>query len=86
MAFFCWSKVVSEDKTNKQTNKNQKLAVINQVLTSGPIAAEVLPWLPGLVAAEIVDRVCGHLWSCHSSFIHLLSHLCCVAMPRTPLN
>lgn len=58
MAFFCWSKVVSEDKT-KQTNKNQKLTVINQVLTSGPIAAEVLTWLPGLVAVEIVDRV---LW------------------------
>jgi len=44
-------------KQNKQTNKNQKLTVINQVLTSGPIAVEVLTWLPGLLAAEIVDGV-----------------------------
>lgn len=56
MAFSCWPKVLSEDKT-KQTNKTQKLTVINQVLTSGPIAAEVLTWLSGLVAVEIVEGV-----------------------------
>ena len=48
MAFSCWPKVLSEDKT-KQTNKTQKLTVINQVLTSGPIAAEVLTCFQGLL-------------------------------------
>lgn len=44
-------------RIKQKTNKKQKLTVINQVLTSGPIAAEVLTWLPGLVAAEIVEGV-----------------------------